>query len=136
MARIWLLVGCLAALGMAASAAQSPAPQNPLFTGNVAPMNDGDMQTARIRFAAGARTYWHVHERGQILLAESGRGQVQMRGGNRQELTPGKPIFSPGGVAHWHGAAPAQALTLAAVNFGGVKWLEAVSDAEYAGKKR
>jgi hypothetical protein len=46
-------------------------------------------------------------------------------------LVPGQPVNLPGGVAHWHGAAPDQGLTQIAVNVGGVKWGNPVTDQEY-----
>ena len=40
-------------------------------------------------------------------------------------------------MAHWHGAVPAQAATQLSVTFaGGIKWMEKVNDAQYAGKAK
>ena len=52
-----------------------------------------------------------------------------------EEFVPGHPVFAPGGVPHWHGATPDSALTQTSLNFGDVKWLGPVSDAEYERKK-
>jgi quercetin dioxygenase-like cupin family protein len=40
-------------------------------------------------------------------------------------------VYFPAGVPHWHGAAPDQGLTQLALNVGGVKWMNPVTDQEY-----
>jgi quercetin dioxygenase-like cupin family protein len=104
------------------------------FTGTVKSLDAADIRAVRFEYDAGARSYWHVHDGSQILLLEKGRGRMQIQGQRMQELVPGQPVVLAGGVAHWHGAAPDQGLTQIAVNVGGVKWMNAVTDQEYQGK--
>lgn len=46
------------------------------FTGTVAVQGNKEMRMSRIRFEAGARTNWHLHSTGQLLLVEEGRGRL------------------------------------------------------------
>ena len=48
---------------------------------------------------------------------------------------PCERVDLEGGVAHWHGAIPGEALQQVSVTFApGIKWMERVSDQQYAGK--
>ncbi len=139
--RGWRFVGSVTLLvstAWIASTEQSGASQaaQTTFTGKVTPMDTADRSPFRIRFEPGARTYWHVHAGGQVLLAQEGRGRTQAQGDKMQDLVPGHPVFSPAGVPHWHGATPDQPLVQDSLNISDVKWLGPVSDAEYAGNKR
>ncbi len=58
-----------------------------------------------VELTAGSRTAWHSHPRGQILIAISGRGEVQTDGGQVVTLEPGDSIWAEPGERHWHGAA-------------------------------
>ncbi len=114
--------------------AQQPADPNANFTGKVERLESNiHVRAARIHFEAGARTKWHVHERGQVLLCEEGVARTQVQGHAVQELHPGDTAYVPGGVPHWHGAAPGQSTTLFSVDVsdGHTQWLDAVSEKEY-----
>jgi quercetin dioxygenase-like cupin family protein len=120
-------------LATAVSAQQLPDP-NENFTGTATRIESKiRVRAARIHFEAGARTKWHIHERGQILLCEEGVARTQVQGHPVQELHPGDTAYVPGGVPHWHGAAAGQSTTLFSVdlNAGETKWLDAVTEAEY-----
>lgn len=95
---------------------------------------------ASVSFDAGARTSWHAHPRGQILIVTSGVGRVQRWGGPVEEIRPGDVVWIPAGVKHWHGAAPNTAMTHIAIveNLNGrsVDWMENVSDAQYGAPPR
>lgn len=92
-----------------------------------------DMDFARGHFEAGARTYWHIHANGQLILAEKGKVLIQRRGEPAIVLLPGQSDFTPAGVAHWHGAFPNADAQMVLVNFGGkVLWREAVPDQIFA----
>ena len=124
----------LAAFAVALSAQQPPEP-NSNFTGAVTRLESNiRVRAARIHFEPGARTKWHVHERGQILLCQEGVARTQVQGHPVQELHPGETAYVPGGVPHWHGAAAGQSTTLFSVDIsdGQTKWLDAVTDAEYS----
>jgi quercetin dioxygenase-like cupin family protein len=112
-------------------------PQAPLFTGKSDTMDGKDLSAARRHFDAGARSYWHSHDNGQLLLVEKGRMRTAKRGQAMKELGQGESDYTGPNVQHWHGAAPNQDLVQINVGFsGGTKWLEAVTDDEYAGKKK
>jgi 4-carboxymuconolactone decarboxylase len=90
---------------------------------------------ASVTFEPGARTAWHTHPLGQILIVTAGAGRVQRWGGPIEEIRQGDVVWIPPGLKHWHGAAPTTAMTTIGIqeHLGGkvVDWLEKVSDAEY-----
>jgi quercetin dioxygenase-like cupin family protein len=111
------------------------------FTGAVRidPLFQADEHTqassASVTFEPGARTTWHVHPRGQILIVTAGCGRAQRDGGPIEEIRPGDVVRFAPGEKHWHGAAPATAVTHIAVqeHLDGkvVDWLEHVTDEQY-----
>ncbi len=123
-----LLLAATAIMGLLAQPKQ-----NPNFTGGtVTPVKENsDGNIAHFRFEAGARTKWHIHERGQIILVEEGVGLTQVKGGPVIELHAGEAIYCPPGVAHWHGAAPHAGGVQYNISRGGITWLEEVSDKEF-----
>jgi quercetin dioxygenase-like cupin family protein len=88
-----------------------------------------------VTFEPGARSAWHTHPRGQILIVTAGSGWVQRWDGARQEMKPGDVVWIPPGVKHWHGATATTAVTHVAIqeheNGKVVDWLEKVSDEQY-----
>ena len=71
----------LAGLLTLSVAAQQPAPaDDPRFTGISTVLDAKDLSAARRRFEPGARSAWHSHDNGQLLLVEKGRGRTQKRG--------------------------------------------------------
>lgn len=113
------------------------------FTGRVRvqrlflPTPPARMQGAYVMFEAGARTAWHSHPAGQILIVTAGSGRVQRWGGGVQALHDGAVVWTPPGVKHWHGATPTSAMTHLAlveqVDGQGATWMEQVTDAQYDG---
>jgi quercetin dioxygenase-like cupin family protein len=89
----------------------------------------------QVTFEPGARTAWHTHPLGQTMIITAGVGWVQREGGPVEELRAGDVVWFPPGLKHWHGAAPANAMTHIAVqeslNGKNVDWLEKVSDEQY-----
>ena len=125
----------LAAIGLASALAQQPGTR-PQFTGTSTVMDGKDLSAARRSFEPAARTYWHSHDNGQLLLVEKGRMRVQKRGESMKELGPGGTDYTGPNVVHWHGAAPNEALVQINVGFGGgSKWYEEVTADQYNGKK-
>jgi 4-carboxymuconolactone decarboxylase len=116
------------------------------FTGTVRvqPLFDTTASTraygASVSFEAGARTAWHTHPRGQVLIVTEGVGRVQRWGAPVDEIRPGDVVRIPPGVKHWHGAAPASAMThIAIVEYldgRSTNWMEKVSDAQYGAPVR
>jgi quercetin dioxygenase-like cupin family protein len=96
---------------------------------------DSALTAVEVTFEPGAHTAWHNHPAGQYLVVTSGVGWVQQRGGKKREIRPGDVVWTPPGVAHWHGATPTQAMSHLAiwqfVDGSGGELMEHVSDEEY-----
>src|SRR4051812_34500779 len=132
MTRITVLLG----LGLLLVGTTYAQQNEPRFTGKSVVMDGKDLSVARRSFEPGARTFWHSHDNGQLLLVEDGRLRTQKKGGPIKELGKGDSDYTSPNVVHWHGAVPGQALVQINVGFGGqTKWMEQVTDAEYDGKK-
>ncbi len=90
---------------------------------------------ATVTFEPGARTAWHTHPLGQTLLVLSGLGLAQREGGPVTEIRPGDIVWFEPGEKHWHGAAPATAMSHVAIaealDGKVVDWMEKVTDAQY-----
>lgn len=88
-----------------------------------------------VTFEPAARTNWHKHSGGQILLVLNGEGRYQERGKEIQVLHKGDVVRIAPDVEHWHGAAPNSWFTHISIETNlpanQVTWLEPVSDAEY-----
>jgi quercetin dioxygenase-like cupin family protein len=90
---------------------------------------------AIVNFQPGARTNWHTHPLGQILLVTDGVGWTQCEGGPKTEIRPGDLIWCNCGRRHWHGATDTTAMQHVAVNEAldgkPVDWLEPVTEQTY-----
>jgi quercetin dioxygenase-like cupin family protein len=93
-----------------------------------------------VTFEPGARTNWHLHKGGQILLVTDGVGYYQEKGSPVEVIKKGDVIKCPPDIEHWHGASPTKAMTHIAIgtntNIGGAVWLKPVTDEEYHKKDR
>lgn len=91
---------------------------------------------ASVTFEPGARTAWHTHPLGQTLLVTAGCGRAQRWGGPVEAIRPGDVIWFAPGEKHWHGAAPATAMTHIAIveQLDGktADWMEHVTDEQYS----
>jgi len=96
-----------------------------------------DASGAYVTFEPGARTAWHSHPRGQILIVTDGTGRAQAWGGPIQEFRAGDVVRIPAGQKHWHGASPQASMTHLAItehrDGARVQWMEPVSDEQYNG---
>ena len=113
------------------------------FTGTV--LQDPIIQTEaparlacnRVSFEPGARTAWHTHPLGQVLIVTAGCGRVQREGGTVEDIRPGDVVVFAPGEKHWHGAGPTTAMTHIAIQESldgkAVDWMEHVNDAQYRG---
>lgn len=106
-----------------------------LMTGKIEVGDTKNMNMSRIRFEAGARTNWHIHSTGQILLVEEGKGRLQEMGSAIVDIPVGQPVLTKPNVLHWHGAAPDQAALQFSVYSGTLEWKDPVTDEQYLGKK-
>lgn len=57
-----------------------------------------------VHFRPGARTRWHTHPLGQVLVVTSGAGWVQSLGRPPQRVVAGDVVHVEPGEEHWHGA--------------------------------
>jgi quercetin dioxygenase-like cupin family protein len=104
---------------------------NPLFEARDPARTSG----AYLTFEPGARTAWHTHPLGQILIIASGMGWVQGEGGPIEEVRAGDVVWFPPKLKHWHGATPTTGMSHVAIqealNGSPVDWMEKVSDEQY-----
>ncbi len=92
-----------------------------------------------VTFEPGARTKWHLHPAGQILLVTDGVGYYQELGQIKKILRKGDAIKCPPNVIHWHGASADTAFVQLAIsnnNKGPVTWLKEVTDSVYNSLKQ
>ncbi len=113
---------------------------SPNFTGDVWLNNlvtaDDENQNAvgSVTFAPGARTSWHSHPAGQIILALDGVGYYQEKGKPVEIIGKGEVVKCPHNIPHWHGASPDSEFIQVAITGrenGPTVWLEPVTDEEY-----
>ena len=115
------------------------------FTGNAwasaLVANDSIYNTlvGNVYFEPGARSNWHTHPAGQILIITDGVGYHQIKGQPRQTIRKGDVVKCPPNVTHWHGASPdtsmQQMYILPKTEKGIVTWLQKVTDEEYNNAK-
>jgi 4-carboxymuconolactone decarboxylase len=119
----------------------SQTPSDVQFTGSVRvdPLFDATgssrMLGSSVTLERGARTAWHTHPLGQVLVVTAGRGRVQRWGEPIDEIRQGDVVRIPPNVKHWHGAAPDRPMThialLEQLDGNRTEWMERVTDAQY-----
>ncbi len=122
-----------------------PNPYGKFFTGNtyLYRLSEKDetwnAPIANVTFEPSARTNWHKHSGGQILLVTAGEGRYQEKDGSVQVLKPGDVVRIAPDVIHWHGAAPQSWFSHISIETNAAdnttEWLEPVTDAEYLHKE-
>lgn len=100
--------------------------RDPVLSGDGAPIINS------VTFPPGARTNWHTHENGQILIVTSGRGRAGTRAGEATALEPGDVVWFAPGEDHWHGAGQDSVMTHLAISLGVTSWGDPVTDEDYA----
>ena len=115
------------------------------FTGNAYNFglvaNDSTYNTlvGNVYFEKSARSNWHLHPSGQILIVLDGEGYHQLEGQPKQTMRKGDVIKCPPKIKHWHGATESSSLTqmyiLPNTENGIVTWLEPVTDEQYKSNK-
>ena len=116
-------------------------PYSEFFTGrtylNMLCTNDTvwNSSIGNVTFEPKARTNWHKHSGGQILLVTAGEGRYQEKGKPIQILHKGDVVKIAPNVKHWHGAGPDGMFAHISIepNLPNNKttWLEPVKDEEY-----
>lgn len=114
---------------------------NEWFSGNaylyplLARGENNDYAIGNVTFEPGARTHWHTHPKGQVLIVTNGEGIYQEKGKRAQFIKKGDVINIPENVEHWHGATDKhQMIHIAITHYQGetnVVWLNPVSQDEY-----
>jgi len=105
--------------------------RDPLFN----PPAPSRILCGNVTFEPGARTAWHTHPLGQILIVTAGCGWTQCEGEPIVEIRAGDVVWCPPVHKHWHGATPTTAMThtaiVEALDGVGVVWMEKVTDEQY-----
>lgn len=101
----------------------------------VATDKNNEFSAGSVTFAPGARTNWHTHPKGQVLIVIDGHGFYQEKGKAAQAIKKGDVVNIPEDVVHWHGANDRSHLVhIAITNVKDeqlVTWLQPVTDEEY-----
>ena len=115
------------------------------FTGSAYPTALVDSDTTyntlvgNVYFEPGARSNWHSHPAGQILIITDGVGYHQIEGRPIEIIKKGDVVKCPPNVRHWHGASPdvglQQLYIIPNTEKGIVNWNEAVTDEIYKSVK-
>jgi quercetin dioxygenase-like cupin family protein len=106
------------------------------FTGEVwadpvMPQTADGNTISSVTFAPGARSYWHQHSAGQILIVTSGLGWVCEQGHQPELIRTGDIVWTSPQERHWHGATATTMLTHLGISLGPTIWQEEVSDHDY-----
>lgn len=121
----------------------SPANAGPpaFFTGQaevqqvLAARGPSRLSAGYVTFQPGARSAWHTHPAGQLLVIVAGTGWVQEAGRPRQTVHAGDMVWTPPGVRHWHGATATTSMTQLSiqetVDGKNVNWEDKVTDAQF-----
>jgi quercetin dioxygenase-like cupin family protein len=103
------------------------------FTGTVhldPVLDTGKVAANTVIFTPGARTYWHSHPEGQLLIVTAGRGIVATRD-EVHVIGNGDVVWTEPGEEHWHGACPDSLMTHTAVSHGKTEWGPEVAESDY-----
>jgi quercetin dioxygenase-like cupin family protein len=87
-----------------------------------------------VTFEPGARSKWHLHPAGQILLVIDGVGYYQEKDQPKKILHKGDAIKCPPNIPHWHGASTETFFVQVAITGrekGETVWMQPVTDEEY-----
>ena len=107
------------------------------LTSLVSKDKNNNFSAGSVTFEPEARTNWHTHPKGQVLLVIDGEGLYQEKGKTAQVIKKGDVINIPENTEHWHGAdSKTSMMHIAITNYEGdeqVTWLKAVTDEEYSG---
>jgi quercetin dioxygenase-like cupin family protein len=69
------------------------------------------VKASSVTFEPGARTDWHKHPLGQMLIVTVGCGWVQREGGPVEEIRSGDVVWIQPHERHWHGATSKTSMT-------------------------
>ena len=115
---------------------------SPNFTGKtyLTPLSDRDKRwntaIGNVTFEPKARTHWHSHSAGQILLIVGGTGYIGEKGKPARKVQKGEIVRIPAGLVHFQAAAPNSMFEHVSIEPNATNnkhtWLGPVTDEEYA----
>lgn len=116
-------------------------PYNKYFTGTtyleMLSKNDEvwNSSIGNVTFEPNARTNWHKHSGGQILLVTAGKGLYKEEGKPIKILQKGDVVRIAPNVVHWHGSYPNEWFSHISIETNlpnnQTTWLEPVNDEQY-----
>jgi 4-carboxymuconolactone decarboxylase len=111
------------------------------FTGNafltqlITKDHNHEFSAGCVTFEPNARTVWHTHPKGQVLIVIEGEGFYQEKGKPAQLLKKGVVVNIPENIEHWHGATATSIMVhIAITNYKDdvqVTWMKPVTEDEY-----
>ncbi|MFC4094894.1 cupin domain-containing protein [Euzebyella saccharophila] len=87
-----------------------------------------------VTFDPGARSNWHSHPNGQIIMSLDGEGYYQEKGSEKRILRKGDVVKCPANTPHWHGASAEKQFIQIAITSrvdGPTEWLDPVTEEQY-----
>lgn len=108
---------------------------NAFLTPLIAKDKNNEFSAGCVTFEPGARTVWHTHPKGQVLIVIEGEGFYQEKGKTAQSIKKGDVVNIPENTEHWHGATSlTKMIHIAITNYKDdvqVTWLQHVTEEEY-----
>ena len=108
---------------------------NAFLTQLITKDKNNEFSAGSVTFEPKARTHWHTHPKGQVLIVIEGEGFYQEKGKLAQPIKKGDVVNIPENTEHWHGASSMSKMVhIAITNYKDdvqVTWLQPVSDDEY-----
>ncbi|HSD08254.1 (R)-mandelonitrile lyase [Flavobacterium sp.] len=108
---------------------------NAFLTALVAKDKNNEFSAGWVTFEPNARTNWHTHPKGQVLIVIEGDGFYQEKNKPAQPIKKGDVVNIPENIEHWHGASSTNKMAhIAITNYKDdvqVTWLLPVTDEEY-----
>jgi 4-carboxymuconolactone decarboxylase len=78
---------------------------NAFLTPLLAKDHNNDFSAGSVTFEPKARTNWHTHPRGQVLIVIQWNGYYQEKGKAVRAIKKGDVVNIPENTEHWHGAS-------------------------------
>ena len=108
---------------------------NAFLTQLVTKDKNNEFSAGSVTFEPKARTHWHTHPKGQVLIVIEGEVFYQVKIKMTQPIKKGDVVNIPENTEHWHGASSRSKMVhIAITNYKDdvqVTWLQPVSDDEY-----
>jgi quercetin dioxygenase-like cupin family protein len=108
---------------------------NAYLTPLVAKDRNNEFSAGSVTFEPKARTNWHTHPKGQVLIVIEGNGFYQEKDKPARPIKKGDVVIIPENTEHWHGATATNKMVhIAITNYKNdvqVTWLQPVTDKEF-----